>query len=235
MAMNAATATADLLVVVGGLGPTDDDRTAAVAARVFGRALKLDAETLEWLKARFAAYHIPYTPNNEKQAYFPEGATILDNPMGTARGFAVEREGRLAVFLPGPPRELAPMMDQSVVPLAREFFKLTTVIRPLVFKTFGMTESQLDAQLAADPFTRPGCVVGIRAKFPEIHVHVTIEADDPGEVDALEGEARAWVDRHLGPIVFSTDPTVLAGGRGRQGAGRRRAHAGCGRVVYGAG
>ena len=206
MALNAASASADLLVVAGGLGPTDDDRTTAAAARVFGRKLVRDEASLETLKARFAAYRIPFTPNNEKQAWFPEGATVIENVAGTAPGFAVEREGRLAVFLPGPPREVEPMLDRSVVPMARARFGRASAVRPLVFKTFGMTESQLDAALATRPLGLPGCVVGMRAHFPEIHVHVTVEAATDDEAGRLAREAEAWVRSHVGGLIFSDEP-----------------------------
>lgn len=206
-AINAATANADLLIVTGGLGPTDDDRTAQAAARIFNRPLRLDQPTLDWLNDLFKNFNIPFTENNRKQAMFPEGSTILDNPMGTARGFAIATD-RLAIFLPGPPREVGPMMEQVVLPLIRKQLKLDMLVRPLVFKTFGLTESQLDQVLTEKPFDEPGCTIGIRATFPEIHVHVTIEAESEDHADRLAEKADRWITERLGDLVFSTDPQI---------------------------
>jgi nicotinamide-nucleotide amidase len=202
----AAVAAADLLVVVGGLGPTDDDRTTSAAARVFGRKLVRDERSLALLKERFAAYAIPFTANNEKQAWFPEGATILTNTAGTAPGFAMRDGEKLAFFLPGPPREVEPMLDLSVVPMVRTNLGFAAVVRPRVYKTFGLTESQLDATIAGKPLDLPGCAVGMRAHFPEIHLHVTVEAENADEADRLAREADAWARGHLGDLIFSDEP-----------------------------
>ena len=108
-AVRDALARADLLVVCGGLGPTDDDRTRETVADVLGRTLREDASIVERLRVRFAARGWTMPENNRRQALVPAGAVVLDNPRGTAPGLWLETGDRVVVLLPGPPRELEPM------------------------------------------------------------------------------------------------------------------------------
>src|ERR1051325_5671558 len=101
----------DIIISTGGLGPTEDDITRKVFARVTNRQLKLDYEILEKLRQRMESRGFKMTPNNERQALVPRGATVLPNPNGTAPGLKMEEEGKLVIVLPGPPRENQPMFD----------------------------------------------------------------------------------------------------------------------------
>jgi len=102
---------ADLIVLTGGLGPTDDDVTRDAVARVVGRPLIENAAILAKLEARFAARGIPMPPINRRQALVVEGGVVLDNSNGTAPGQWVEAGAQVLVLLPGPPRELKPMLE----------------------------------------------------------------------------------------------------------------------------
>src|SRR5689334_18934728 len=101
----------DIIISTGGLGPTEDDITRKVFARVTNRQLKLDYEILEGIRQRIEGRGYKLTPNNERQALVPRGATVLPNPNGTAPGLKMEQDGKLIILLPGPPRENKPMFD----------------------------------------------------------------------------------------------------------------------------
>src|SRR6202163_2017211 len=109
-AVSEAVARAEIVVCAGGLGPTVDDMTRSAVAAALGRPLVLDAESLRHLEAMFRRLNRPMTENNRVQAHFPQGAEPLPNPNGSAPGFVVERDGRAVLALPGPPRELQPML-----------------------------------------------------------------------------------------------------------------------------
>jgi len=204
-ALNLATAAADLVVVTGGLGPTEDDRTTEAAAKAFGRELAVDEPTLAWLTDRFKAYGLEMTPNNRKQAVFPSGAKIIPNEMGTARGFWLEKEKRIALFLPGVPRELEAMLDSWVVPFLARRLGVGAVMRTLVLKTFGLTESALDQELANPPMDPARARIGFLARFPENHVSVSITASSEEEADRLAAQAEKFVESKVGRYVFTRD------------------------------
>ncbi|HON00114.1 MAG TPA: competence/damage-inducible protein A, partial [Acidobacteriota bacterium] len=104
-----------LVLITGGLGPTEDDVTRDAVARHLGRKLREDPELLERLNSRYRRFAQMMTDNNRRQACVPEGAVVFPNPIGTAPGLGLEHEGRRIVLLPGPPRELEPMVDRHVV------------------------------------------------------------------------------------------------------------------------
>ena len=95
----------DIVVMTGGLGPTYDDLTKETVAQLFGKKMVLHQESLERIERFFKYYNRVMTENNRKQAYMPEGATVFPNDNGTAPGLAVEKDGKIAILLPGPPRD----------------------------------------------------------------------------------------------------------------------------------
>lgn len=195
---------ADLVVCTGGLGPTADDLTTAVVARVAGRELVMDDASLAAIEERFRMRGIhEMPPNNRKQALFPDGATIIPNPNGTAPGFVVpvERGGRerwVACF-PGVPRETRPMVRDWLVPWVaarqpdRRFLSRT-------YSTFGLTESKLD-ELLAGVVSPDEARLAFRAAFPRIQARLTVSGapgeDLEGRLDALEARVRERLGHHL--------------------------------------
>ncbi|MBI2347033.1 MAG: competence/damage-inducible protein A, partial [Deltaproteobacteria bacterium] len=111
----------DLVIGTGGLGPTTDDLTTEIVGEFFGRELRLDEGVAESLRRRFASRGLEMTPNNLKQALFPQGADIVPNPVGSAPGFRVAaREGKYLIWLSGVPREMEAMLKESVLPWVAE-------------------------------------------------------------------------------------------------------------------
>ncbi|HSU14598.1 competence/damage-inducible protein A [Longimicrobium sp.] len=194
---------ADLVVCTGGLGPTADDLTTAVVARVAGRGLVLDEASLAHIEARFRMRGFDMPPNNRKQALFPDGATIIPNPNGTAPGFVVrvDRSGheRWVACFPGVPRETRAMVRDWLVPWVaarqpdRRFLSRT-------YSTFGLTESRLD-ELLAGVVAADEARLAFRAAFPRIQARLTVAGapgdDLEGRLDALEARVRERLGHHL--------------------------------------
>ncbi len=194
---------ADVAISTGGLGPTADDLTTPVVARLAGRPLRLDEPSLAAIEERFRGRGLPMPENNRKQALLPEGSTVVPNPLGTAPGFIcpVGRGGaiRHVVCLPGVPREMTRMVVETVIPWleglnpGRRFLSRT-------FSTFGLTESRLDELLAgvAGPTEAR---VAFRAAFPHIQARFTVSgaSGDPLEarMDVLEARVRERLGSHL--------------------------------------
>ncbi|HKP77042.1 MAG TPA: competence/damage-inducible protein A [Longimicrobiaceae bacterium] len=202
-ALERAMADAELVVCTGGLGPTADDLTTAVVARVAGRELRLDEASLAQIEERFRSRGIEMSPNNRKQALFPEGATIIPNPNGTAPGFIVPvarawGECWIACF-PGVPRETRAMVRDALVPwlAARQ---PDTRFASRTFSTFGLAESKLDELLAGVVDPREARLA-FRAAFPRIQARLTVrgapEDDLEARLDALELRVRERLGHHL--------------------------------------
>ena len=136
-----------LIILIGGLGPTEDDVNREVVAEVLGRPLHEEPEIRRRIEARFARSGRAMSPNNLRQAMVPEGAEWLENGNGTAPGLWIEHEGAAIVLLPGPPREMEAMYDAAC--LSRlERLAPPTVIRTLVLKVIGLAESEVDQRVA---------------------------------------------------------------------------------------
>ncbi|MTD42584.1 nicotinamide mononucleotide deamidase-related protein YfaY [Erwinia sp. CPCC 100877] len=162
----------DVLIVNGGLGPTSDDLSAEAAARAAGVALVEDAGWLETMARYFSSLGREMAPANRKQALIPQGSEIIDNPVGTACGFAMRLNGCLLCFTPGVPGEFKTMVAQQILPLLRRRFVLPAPPVCLRLTTFGRGESEL-AQ-ALDILPRPQSVtLGYRSSIPIIELKLT--------------------------------------------------------------
>lgn len=205
-ALHRAVERADIVLVSGGLGPTRDDLTIEVLAEAFGRELVLHAPSLEALRAFFARFGREMARINEKQAWFPAGAEVLENPIGTAPGTMLEvdragREGALVFCMPGVPRELHRMMDEQVLPRIAAKRRVTTVVRGALLRTFGVGESTLDEQLR-DLTLPPGVELGFRTQFPDNHVRPVVRAASAAEADQKLALALAAIRERLGLLVY---------------------------------
>jgi nicotinamide-nucleotide amidase len=201
----AAATRAEVLVVCGGLGPTEDDRTAAAIAAAAGVELEQRAEALAHVRLMFDRYGVPMTKNNEKQAVLPKGAEILDNPVGTAVGFCV-KIGRCQIFsLPGVPHEYAKMLEEQVLPRVAKAGGVQQVTR--VLRVYGYGESKLETELSGIAW--PASVeLGYRAVIPEIHLrlYTTGDAESVQRLDSAEASIRA----RIGSKLYATGETTLA-------------------------
>jgi nicotinamide-nucleotide amidase len=196
----------DVVITTGGLGPTLDDLTREAVARAAGVCLDVDLPSLDALRERFARMGRTMAASNERQAAFPRGAEILANPHGTAPGFTLQL-GRARVFvLPGPPREMRPMLEDEVVPRLA-----ATGARALprhVFHLFGLSESVF-GDLAGDWMARDAVpVVGVSAKLGVLRVTLLGRgADDAPLVDA---RATAFRERFAEHVYSEDEPDLAA-------------------------
>ena len=204
-------AISDALVVTGGLGPTADDITTASVAGAFGLGLYTDDAVLRRLKERFAGFNIPWTENNAKQALFPEGSRIIDNPAGTACGFSLERGGRPVAVIPGVPAEARQMLSGGVVPLFRERLGSRERVARRTVKIFRLTESRIDQELAQEDLNIPGVSIGFYPRFPQIRVVITSRGEDADRVEEnLKRAEKRIVDR-LHAYIFGYDDDTMEG------------------------
>ena len=203
----------DVVLVSGGLGPTRDDLTADVLGRTFGRRLVLDEGALETIRAFFRRVGREMTENNAKQAWFPEGAEILPNPVGTAPGFALEAGGAVFFCMPGVPRELSLMLEEQVLPRIAKRRGGGEVVRARLLRTFGMGESALDAELS-DVAISGGVSLGFRTAFPDNYLRPVARAASAAEAEEKLDRICAAIRARLGPLVYGegeaeTLPAVL--------------------------
>ncbi len=145
-ALTAALETSEIVIVSGGLGPTNDDLTREAVAQTLQRPLSLDPRIVRQLEKRFEEYRLKLSSNNRRQAMVPKGAQVLFNPNGSAPGLFLREGDALVFLLPGPPRELNPMMLDQVVPLIRQH-KPTTQRRQVQLRVASLGESAVDSRI----------------------------------------------------------------------------------------
>lgn len=150
---------ADIVITTGGLGPTSDDRTRDIIAEALGLELLYSDEVEEDIRQKFRSFHRKMGPNNKKQAYYPDGAEIIMNAQGTAPGLWLEKDGKLLIMLPGPPRELNPMFEDQILPRLSREGRLADADTIVGFQTSGIGESALEIQL--DPLLIPHADINV--------------------------------------------------------------------------
>ena len=207
----------DLVLLSGGLGPTEDDRTRAAAAQALGRSLHRSETILDELRRRFAARGFTMTSINERQADVIDGAVVLDNPAGTAPGQWLQDHGHYLVLLPGPPNELRKVFENDVRPKVRELADGRRLCRRS-FHLIGVTESDLDARIAPLYTAYPHIDTTILAGTRGISVHLCrwIETGKtegrattaPAVAEDLE-ELAAGIQAEMGDAIFSTSGEAL--------------------------
>jgi nicotinamide-nucleotide amidase len=209
-----------LVVSTGGLGPTTDDLTSATVASWLGVPLETDAPSLAVLEARLARAGRTLTPSNAKQVDFPRGASVLENPNGTAPGFSVARGRSLLFFMPGVPREMRPMFERYVPAAARAL--VDAAQRQVRLRCFGLPESMINDRLAGLAPAHP-VRVAYRAHFPEIEVKLFARVPSSSAVSLEQAEreaeritraAAAEARTRLGSVVYGEGdldlPAVIA-------------------------
>ena len=192
----------DIVILTGGLGPTEDDLTKEVCAEVMGIPLVDDPHTRERLRAYFEGRIYKEIPENSwKQAQVPAGAKVLDNDNGTAPGLIMEKFGKSAILLPGPPDELHPLFQEQVVPYLRAL--RPEYIFSRMVKICGVGESAVEDKLLdlIDQQTNP--TIATYAKIGEVHVRVTARAADEEEAKKLIKPVVKEIRSRLGDNVYS--------------------------------
>ncbi|MEF9954641.1 MAG: competence/damage-inducible protein A [Clostridium sp.] len=194
----------DVIILNGGLGPTEDDITKEVCAEVMGAALVDDASVRthleEWYKLR-GKTDIP--ESNWKQALVPEGAVVLPNDNGTAPGLILEKDGKTAILLPGPPNELYPMVENQVSPYIMS--KQSAAIRSQMVKICGFGESKVEEMLLDLIEGQSNPTLATYAKTKEVHLRVTARAETDEEARKLLKPVVKEIKKRFGNAVYTTD------------------------------
>jgi nicotinamide-nucleotide amidase len=204
---------ADAVIVNGGLGPTVDDLSQEIAAKAAGVELVLSEEWLERMQAYFARRSRVMPPNNVKQAMLPEGAEVLDNPVGTACGFAITIGRARFFFTPGVPRELRRMLEDQIIPrLLAKAGKQTAVFLKR-FHSYGIGESHADTLLAGVEALAPdGSVkLGFRAHYPQLETKLTARGSDMDDIRTKLAPVEAEVRKRFGNFILAEDDRTLEG------------------------
>lgn len=213
--LRAALGRSRLVLVMGGLGPTEDDRTREALAAVLGRRLVLDARVLGAIRERFRRGGAPMTAPNRKQAYILEGAEVLPNPNGTAPGLWLETPRHWIALLPGPPHELRPMFDDQVRPRLAGLAKGVTLRR--VLRLTGIGESLMESRIKDVYADVPAAVTVTTLASPgDLAIHLVYRGPGPegraeGVLEPLERKLRA----RLGAYVYSYDGETMEAAVGR--------------------
>ena len=212
-AFQLAGARADAVIVNGGLGPTVDDLSQEIAAKAAGVELALSEEWLTRMEAYFAKRARVMPPNNKKQAMLPAGAEVLDNPIGTACGFAVNIGKARFFFTPGVPRELRRMLEEQIIPrLLAKNGKQTAVFLKR-FHSYGIGESHADTLLAGVEALAPdGSVkLGFRAHYPQLETKLTARGADMDDIRRKLAPVEAEVRKRYGNFILAEDDRTLEG------------------------
>ena len=216
-----AVARCAIVVVTGGLGPTEDDVTRDAAATALGRTLIFSEEVCEAIRVRFRSFGRKMTEINKRQAYLIEGAEVLANPRGTAPGQWVDIGSALVALLPGPPRELLPMFREDCVPRLRAKFP-ARAIRTRLLRATGIGEGDLDATISPVYTRYRNPVTTILASSGDIQIHLRAHADTDAEADALLDEVAGQIIPLLGGKLYSRNGDSLEVIIGHALRGRRQ-------------
>ena len=202
-ALRTALGRADVVILSGGLGPTEDDLTRETCAKVMEMPLEPDEHTKERIREYFKNSTYKEIPdNNWRQAMVPHGAVVLDNENGTAPGLILEKNGKCAILLPGPPNELIPMFESRVIPYLQR--KQPELLVSQMVKICGVGESKVESELLdlIDAQTNP--TIATYAKVGEVHLRVTARAATPEEGEKLLHPVVKEIRRRFGTAVYTT-------------------------------
>jgi competence/damage-inducible protein CinA-like protein len=206
--MREALTRADFIITTGGLGPTVDDPTRGAAAAAAGLFLEFHPELWKQIKARIARYGRTPTENQKRQAYLPQNAIPIENPVGTAPAFIVEIGQKSIVCLPGVPREMETLLEGAVVPYLQKRFKLEEVIRIRTLHASGVGEAALDERIG-DMETLPNPTVGLTAHHGIVSIRIAAKARTIPEAEAMLARTEATLRDRLGNDIFGADEDTL--------------------------
>ena len=205
-ALRVAMERARVTVVSGGLGPTEDDKTAASVASFLGVPLQSDPEQLARIEERFRQWSRPMAATNAKQALFPIGAFPIPNDYGTAPGFMIEKEGRIALFFPGVPRELIRMIREKGIPvIVQRFGAAKEVFRTRTLHVYGLSESKLGEMLADVSRDETDYHLAFLPRFPIIRLRMDANAGTAEDADRLLALKQAVLNERLKENIISDD------------------------------
>ena len=204
---------ADAVIVNGGLGPTVDDLSQEIAAKAAGVELALNEDWLKRMEDFFQRRSRVMPPNNRKQAMLPTTSEVIDNPIGTACGFAVDIGRARFYFTPGVPRELRRMLEEQIVPRLLAKAGLPGAIFLKRFHSYGLGESHVDSLLAGvEDLVPDGSVkLGFRAHYPQLETKLTARGRDMDDIRRKLEPVEREVRKRVGNFILGEDDQTLEG------------------------
>lgn len=199
---------ADIVITTGGLGPTVDDPTREAVAQALGMKLVFRDELWEQIKNRFHSFGKPPTGNNKRQAYIPERAIAIENPVGTAPAFQVYEEGKLIICLPGVPLEMRYLLENRVIDIIKDKFRINGVILTRVVHTTGIGESNLD-EIIADLEEKENPTIGLAAHPGQVDIRITAKAATIQAAETIIQPVCEDLESRLGEKIYGYDQTAL--------------------------
>ncbi len=211
--LRTALSRSDFIITTGGIGPTLDDVTREAVAEVLGRPLVFQPHLYDQISDFFKRVGRPVSPNNQRQAYIPEGATPIENPVGTAPGFIAEQNGKAIITVPGVPHEMRHFMEHSVLPYLRKKLGIQEVIVSRVLKLFGIGESLVDERLKdlIEEGTNPTIGLLAHTQIGEIHVRLTAKAKERTQAESLIAPLEKEIRGRLQEFIFGADGETYEG------------------------
>lgn len=193
-----------IVITCGGLGPTVDDMTRQGVADATDCELVFHQSLLDQIAARFATFRVQMTDNNKRQAYLPELATLVQNPVGTAPSFFVERDDRVVISLPGVPREMQYLMNETIIPYLRQKYQLG-IIKARTLKTAGIGESSLDQRIGTEILEQHNPTVGLAAHSGQVDIRITAKADNEDIANTMLDGTETRVRERVGDYIYGYD------------------------------
>jgi nicotinamide-nucleotide amidase len=211
--LRTALARSDFIITTGGIGPTLDDLTREAVAETLNRPLVFQAQLFEQISDFFRRVGRAVSDNNRKQAYIPEGAIPIENPVGTAPGFIAEQEGKAILSVPGVPHEMRYFVEHSVLPYLREKLGIREVIVSRVLKLFGIGESLVDERIKDLIAAGANPTIGLLAhtQIGEVHIRLTAKAPDATLGQSLIAPVEGEIRKRLGEFIFGADEETYEG------------------------
>ena len=199
----------DLVIATGGLGPTLDDFTKKVAARVFERDLILDKKILEEVEGHFRRRNLVMPKENIGQAYVIRDSFVLSNSRGTAPGFLIQKGEKSLVLLPGPPHEMKPMLEEKAIPLLEKKYRIRRFIDSRNLRTCGLSESALEEKIRDVIREKRNPSIGLTAHYGGVDVRIRARASTRKILERLLGETEQKLSERLGDYVFGKGDQTL--------------------------
>lgn len=198
----------DIIITTGGLGPTIDDPTREAIANAFNQNLVFEQLLWEQIQERFASFKRKPTENNRRQAFIPQHAIPIRNPVGTAPAFYIHQHDKYVFALPGVPKEMEHLMTQHVIPILREEYILKSRIFTRILHTAGVGESQIDEKLGdLEQLSNP--TVGLAAHTGQVDIRISAKAETDNAAFELIDPVEEEIRKRLKDWIFGVDSDTL--------------------------
>jgi len=199
---------AEIVITTGGLGPTVDDPTRDAVARAMGVQTEFRADLWEQVVATIARYGRTPSENQKRQAYVPQGAIGIENPVGTAPSFIVETPKNAVISLPGVPKEMEYLLHASVIPYLQKRFDLREIIKVRLVHTSGIGEGAIDEKIGdLEMLTNP--TVGLAAHNGVVDIRIAAKAETETEASQMIAKVESDLRERLGEVIFGADEDTL--------------------------